>query len=235
MRILAVVLSCMKHHKLWKHIAARMDKDILIFVGGSESTHFDEPNKILYLKCGDTYDRLPEKIICMIHTILNMDCFSDVTHIIKIDDYDTMWDKSHIDNLYTIAELKTYHYIGQTKHLIEHKFNGTYHYNKVRPSSYWFRRPYVGGNIVEYLLGGDTYILSRHAMILINNTYNTSHIETIYKTHIYEDLMIGQILAKHDIFPIVINYKIKCDILAIKNRRFLERNYLTFLASCDIN
>ena len=222
MRILAVILSCMKNNRLWRNIAARMDKDIVIFVGGAESTHFDELNKVLYLKCRDTYDGLPEKMISMIDTILNMDCFSDVTHIIKIDDYDTMWDKSHIDNLYTIAELKTHHYIGQTKHLITHKFNGQYHYNKVLSPCYWFKRPYISDNIVEYLLGGDTYILSRHAMILINNTYNTTNIETIYKKEIYEDLMIGQILAKHNIFPIVINYKIKCDIFSIANRARLK-------------
>ena len=229
MRVLAVILSCMKNNRLWRNIAARMDKDIVIFVGGAESTHFDELNKVLYLKCRDTYDGLPEKMICMIDTILKMDCFSDVTHIIKIDDYDTMWDKSHIDNLYTIPELKTHHYIGQNKHSMANKFNVRYHYDKIRIPCYWFRRPYIGDNIVEYLLGGDTYILSRHAMILINNTYNITHIETIYKKEIYEDLMIGQILAKHDIFPIVINYNIKCDLLAVKNRPFLEQNYLDFI------
>lgn len=212
MRIFAVVLSCMTNKRLWAQIVARMDKDILIFVGGAESTYFDQPNKILYLKCGDTYDRLPEKIICMIDAILNMDCFSDVTHIIKIDDHDTIWDKSHIDNLYTIDELKTHHYIGQAKHSIANKFNTKYHYNKVKSPSFWFRRRYMPYNIVEYLFGGYTYILSRHAMEQINNTYNTSHIKTIYKKEIYEDLMIGQILAKNNIYPVVINYNIQCEI-----------------------
>jgi len=211
MRILAVILSCRKNEHLWERLRSKMDKDMLIFVGGADISYFDEPTKMLHLKCNDLYDGLPEKIICMIDQVLNLECFSDVTHIIKIDDGDTIWDKSHIDNLYSIDELNTHDYIGQHAHGGKYgNISRIYHILKVRNSSYWRRRPYRG-TIVEYCGGGDTYILSRNAMTLINKTYNITNMEDLYKVEIYEDLMIGKILNTYGIIPKIINYNIECN------------------------
>jgi hypothetical protein len=208
MRILAVILSCKKNEHLWEGLRAKMDKDMLIFSGGADVSYFDEATKMLHLKCNDLYDGLPEKIICMIHHVLNLECFADVTHIIKIDDVDTIWDKSHIDNLYSIDELNTHDYIGQ--HAYGGKYGNisrTYHYSKVHNTSYWRRKPYKG-TIVEYCGGGHTYILSRNAMTLINNTYNIGNMASLYKLEIYEDLMIGKTLNKYGIVPKIINYNV---------------------------
>jgi len=208
MRILVTILSCKKNEDLWEGLRAKMDKDMLIFIGGAEVSYFDEATKILHLKCNDLYDGLPDKIICMIHHVLNLECFADVTHIIKIDDCDTIWDKSHIENLYSIDELNTHDYIGQHAYGENYSYiSRIYHYSKVHNKSYWYERPYRG-TIVKYCGGGHTYILSRNAMTLINNTYNLRNMASLYKLEIYEDLMIGKILNKHGIIPKIINYNI---------------------------
>ena len=177
MRILVAVMSCQKHNWLWPGLRERGVKDMVIFTGGHDQTHYDEYWQDLRLKCSDTYEGLPEKVITMIDAILNMPEFADVTHVLKVDDHDTYFNKGNIDNLYNIDTIKWNDYVGQ-------RYNTwgspNYHFGKVTPGCFWDNHKYEG-HYVDWLDGGCTYILSRKAMEAINRYYNPStlHINKI--------------------------------------------------------
>lgn len=56
---LVVILSCFKNKHLWEKIINKSINNLIIFCGypNLESDYLYE-NKILYLKCEDTYDHL---------------------------------------------------------------------------------------------------------------------------------------------------------------------------------
>jgi len=205
MKILVVVMSCNKHNHLWKDIASKNINDLIIFTGGSNTTYLDETSKVLHLKCNDFYEGLPEKMILMIEYVLHSNYFSDVTHIIKIDDHDNSFTEENIRNLYKLEEIKQYHYIGQK---LNNNFfypwqwteSNKYHLGKVSENSYWFDRNYAGGYL-PWLDGGCSYILSRDAMKCVWSWYNSSNLDELREREIFEDVMMGKILYHHGIFP----------------------------------
>uniref|UniRef100_A0A6C0LGB4 Glycosyltransferase n=1 Tax=viral metagenome TaxID=1070528 RepID=A0A6C0LGB4_9ZZZZ len=212
MKILVTVLSCKKHEHLWEKITSKDIENLIIFIGGSDETYYDKKTKILHLKCNDKYDGLPEKMILMMEYILHSIHFSDVTHIIKIDDHDNVFTKENIDHLYNINELQEYHYIGQklnntTSFPWTWHDGNTYHYGKVESNTYWHDRCYSGGYL-PWLDGGCSYILSKEAIKCIFSWYNSSNLEELRESEIFEDLMMGKILYHHDIFPKLVNYNI---------------------------
>jgi len=212
MKILVAVLSCNKNSHLWKKIQNLDISNLCIFTGGSETTYYDKDSQVLHLRCNDGYDGLPEKMILMIEYILYAEQFSDVTHIIKIDDHDNTFTKKNIENLYHLKELKKYHYIGQRLnnnssypwHWLE---GNKWHIGKVSDKSYWYNKYYNGG-YVPWLDGGCSYILSREAMKCIHSWYNSSNLETLRKREIFEDVMMAKILYHHNIYPKQVNYGI---------------------------
>jgi hypothetical protein len=215
MKILVAVMSCVKHNHLWNRISSKNVKDLIIFTGGSDKTYYDESNKLLHLKCNDFYDGLPEKMILMIEYVLHSKHFSHITHIIKIDDHDNTFTEDNIENLYKLKELNEHHYIGQ--HLINKPLgprdrftSNRWHFGKVRENCYWHNRPYTGA-YVPWLDGGCSYILSKNAMKCIWSLYNSSNLNELRMREIYEDLMMGKILYRNNIFPIEKNYGIKGD------------------------
>ena len=113
MRILVMVMSCHKHWHLWEKIKNRVNySDLIIFSASPKNENwFDEKENILYLNCGDGYESLPEKVLCMIDQILHLPNFHNVTHILKLDDHDTCFTYENIRNLYNIPEIKKYYYI----------------------------------------------------------------------------------------------------------------------------
>jgi len=145
----------------------------------------------------------------MINEILYNPKFSDVTHILKIDDYEAMnLTEEKIQHLYSYNEIKENHYIGQDLMTCDGNDSARrYHYGKVTPNSEWDNKPYLGP-FVDWFNGGKTYILSRYAMSCINSKYNTSNLDIVYRRDIYEDLMIAKCLYKHRIFPLHINYRV---------------------------
>ena len=59
--ILVVVLSCAKYSDTWPNILARGVKNLIILCGGADETKLE--GNILYLKCSDLYDGLPQKML----------------------------------------------------------------------------------------------------------------------------------------------------------------------------
>jgi hypothetical protein len=208
--ILVAVLSCKKHSHIWNEIKNR-SKQLLIFTGSyNNTTFYDKKSKILYLNCNDKYEGLPEKIVLMIEQILTKPEFKNITHILKIDDHDTYFTDENIKSLYNLNELNFYNYIGQKKVYRPPNTWSDYHFGKISKSSHWNNKK---GNVsnVTWLDGGCSYILSRKAMKLINKTYNSSNINIVRKKEIYEDVMIGRLLASHNIHAHEVNYNIKGD------------------------
>jgi hypothetical protein len=205
MKILVAVMSCNKHQHLWKDIVSKNIIDLIIFTGGSSKTYLDKSNKILHLKCNDYYEGLPEKMILMIEYVLHSNYFSDITHIIKIDDHDNSFTENNIKDLHGLQELKEYHYVGQRlNNIYSYPWQWTdsnkYHIGKVSENSYWYNRNYAGGYL-PWLDGGCSYILSRDAMNCIWSWYNSSNLDELRKREIFEDVMMGKILYHHNIFP----------------------------------
>ena len=204
-KFLIVILSCYKNKHLWDKIINRIEDDIIIFCGNEDQEEdFILENKILSLKCRDTYECLPEKIICMLDSILKIDKYKDITHIIKIDDHDTMFDSSTIDKLNDIIlnSKSPIDYAGQ-RFNNSFRASGKWHFNKCSKNSIWDKNEYIGP-VVPRIDGGCGYVLSRKSINIINEKYKPCDIDNIYKTHIYEDIMIALILRENNVLPIKI-------------------------------
>ena len=84
---------------------------------------------------------------------------------------------------------------------ILHRPNRKYHFKANEPEFFWDKRAYTG-EFVEYLQGGDGYILSRASAEAVRNVW--SDIEILRRSEPYEDLMVGKALSQHQILPCVL-------------------------------
>jgi hypothetical protein len=208
MNILTIIISWEGNKHLWPEILNKGIDNLIIVCGGCQTeSHIED--KILYLKCDDKYEGLPEKMISAIDFILNFPEFSTVTHILKIDDSESIFTKETIDALYTTHyKILEYNYIGQSVCFFG-KVTPYYHQNKVSDNSIWKNKLCLINYNSTYARGGQTYILSRHAMTCINNAFNSKNLNIVRNLFIYEDDMIGFILKVNNILPIQYNYGIK--------------------------
>jgi hypothetical protein len=155
---------------------------------------------ILYLKCADTYDGLPAKMMYAFDFIVNSEDFSSYTHILKADDYDTHFSLDTITKIQEIyPKIFENDYFGQR--ICYNLYNKKYHFGKVPTTSIWHNTEYTG-DYVPYLSGGTTYVLSRKALQVLSQNKDE------HTKHIYEDVMVGLILNKHNIYPVFVNYGI---------------------------
>jgi len=198
--ILVIVVSCNKHKSLWPEILNRGIDNLIILCGGEQETRLE--GKILKLACPDTYEGLSEKMMATFEFLLSSEIYKSVTHILKVDDHDTLFSLKEITDLSSKYKnvLQRMDYIGQT--LFDKPGNRAYHFGKVSKDSIWHNKLYEG-EYNPWLSGGASYILSRRAMECIYK--NKSE---MYK-YPYEDLMVGNILCKNKIFPYKLNYGIK--------------------------
>jgi hypothetical protein len=200
MNPLIVILSCQKNANLWDKLKAKNPNSIIFCGDPKLSSNYLIRDRILYLKCEDTYDHLPNKIYMMISAILEIEMFSTITHIFKIDDHDTKFDKDLINKIKDIKST-TKNYCGQKVSSSvtsnEAWLCRKYHYNKCPVTSIWHNKPYLG-KYRTWCDGGCGYLLSRYAMKIIS--FELKQIN-IYENHIYEDVMIGNTLYKYNIEP----------------------------------
>ena len=186
---------------MWKDILSRNQVNTLIVCGGFRESTLN--GKILQLQCSDEYDSLPEKMICAYEFVMNNSNFNGFTHILKADDHDTYFVSEQIKAIEKKYKsiLKSEHYIGQ-RIISERVMGRNHHFSKVLPTSKWYNKMYTEPYF-PYLGGGETYILSRHAMDCI-----IKHKGELDK-HILEDAMMGYILIKYGVRPYQLNYGIR--------------------------
>ena len=199
--LLVVVVSCARNKKLWQQIIDRGVPNLIILCGGAEETNLD--GNMLYLKCPDAYEGLSEKMMCAIDFIVKCEKFKGITHILKADDHDTTFTKEEIENICNKYDkfLNANDYVGQK--LINCQGNRKYHYGKVSKGCIWDNKPYTGV-FYPWLGGGETYILSRRAMMVIYPQVNeVKHYGAL------EDVMMANLLIKHNIRPVQLKYGIR--------------------------
>tara|TARA_B110001450_G_scaffold199823_1_gene188664 strand:- start:238 stop:717 length:480 start_codon:yes stop_codon:yes gene_type:complete len=156
-------MSCKKNDNLWGKLLKYNINSIIFFGDPEINEPFTYKDNILTLKRNDTYDYLPVKIYLMIKAILKIPKFNDITHILKIDDWDTKID-NNIHN--KIKNIKLSNYCGQRLNSRTSISNTKWHFNKCPLDSIWNNKKYEG-KYVPWLDGGCGYILSRNAMNII--------------------------------------------------------------------
>ena len=199
--LLVVVLSCAKNKKIWQKITDRGLPNLIILCGGAEESKLED--NILNLKCSDAYEGLPEKMMCAIDFIVKCEKFNEITHILKVDDHDTSFTQTQIDDICSKHEqfLNANDYVGQN--LIRRQGNRKYHYGKVSKGCIWDNKPYLGV-FNPWLGGGETYFLSKRAMKCI-----AAEFDSVESYGPYEDVMMANILIKHHIHPAQLKYGLK--------------------------
>lgn len=203
--VLIMIVSCEKHKANWNDLLVRNPKAILFYGNPEleENYQYDAEKRILTLKCNDFYEGLPEKMIAMINAVLQLQVFSTITHIFKIDDNDMRMktlNLEYINNI--IMKNGNQNYMGfRVIYSNNNKPCRTWHFEKCSSGSYWEHNTYRGP-YTNWSDGGKGYVLSRHSMDKICTTYNFKNMKFIKKYHIYEDVMIALILKTHNIYPV---------------------------------
>ena len=220
-RVLVVVLSCNKYRHLWDAILAKGIEDLIILVGHEDMhdrvlSHAELTadsgmyldGQILYLGCNDCYEGLPVKIVKAIEFILKSPQFAHITHILKVDDHDTAFDKGNVVTICKMLEATPCDYMGQKLNKAPGMRN--YHVPYVSVNSEW-RTKWYTGEMTPWLHGGSSYVLSRLAMTCVNNVYNCSNIRDVGTNEIFEDVMVAKILHRNGIMPKEVNYGVVGD------------------------
>lgn len=211
-KILTVVISCFKHRYLWKHILSYHPKDTIIVCGAPRLPgYYYFKDNILLVKTKDDYEGLPQKMIGLFSVILLEKSFHEYTHILKVDDHDTLFTEETIKNLEKNSALQKYDYIGQ---VLEPKLTTGImlnHIGRTSKNSYWSNRTFQGRSI-PFLHGGASYILSKKALKAIFSQYNFKNQYLISRKYTLEDHMVADLLFNYNIHPFVMNYGVRCEV-----------------------
>lgn len=199
MKSILMILSCKKYaHKSqkqkdtwltnitmpWFHIIGNPDLE----------TEFEEDriNKIIYVKCKDTYEALPMKTFLGIKALHNL--FPDIDYILKTDD-DMDCNLENFNNILNL--IPKYDYGGHIAYPRKFQIN-THHYQYVEDE---FKIPYIMTDIPY--CAGHFYFLSMRCIQKI------VHSRQWFSRHIFEDCAVGTLLNSTipDLRTIHINVK----------------------------
>jgi len=202
-KILTIILSCLKHKDQWPSILERLNENTIILCGGATETKLE--GNILYIDCVDTYDGLSEKMMKAYEFILHSELFTGFTHLLKADDHDTHFELKQIKEIETLHRhiLNVHDYVGQKLHMYEHMSAAVHHFGRVPNTSPWYNMP-MKEPFTPFLDGGSTYILSTKSVFAL-----VSDKEDYAKFCASEDRMVGNILSKHNIYPYELHMNIK--------------------------
>lgn len=206
-KLLFVRLSCAKEKSQWKNMRRKGVNQIILCGNPKLDVNYKLVDDILYVKAGDTYEKLPEKMIAAFSAILEMEEFKDISHIIKID--------QDID-IKTVSEfckrrkgfIERVDYSGGKVQKSRGRIGSNWHFGKVPKSSRWYNKKFIA-KTVFHASGGHGYTLSRHALEVITNEYNFNNLSDVAEKYILEDLMVALILDRADIHPKDLGLKVK--------------------------
>ncbi len=110
--------------------------------------------------------------------------------------------KDNTQNIFSkIDSFKEFDYFGQKLMIDDGKGDRKYHFSKVKKSSKWYGKEYLG-DYCDWLDGGFSYCLSRKSIRIIENEYNFTNYKSCSDKYIFEDVMIALILKKNQILPV---------------------------------
>ena len=191
--MLLTIIFSQKKTPNWENILEIIPNSIISYADPNIEEDFIFKDKILTIKCHNTYDFLQFKTYFTYQAILLIPDFNNITHIYKLND------NVNLKKYYypSLTEIENKHYYGKKinkKNNIE-KYNREWHFKKCPIYSYWHNKKYEG-NFIPWIDGNIGYIISRHAIQIIARVCVSE-----IKKHIYDDLMISLILYDEGILP----------------------------------
>ena len=198
MNTLFIRVSCQKEREIWPRFRQHRYPQVIICGDPELGTNYKLDDDVLYVRCEDTWDRLPEKMIAAFDAVLSIPEFNGYDRFLKLDSDNGVRNSCKINEYPDIQE---HDYVGQRVYDMKTRYNPRdSHFRRVSESSYWHNRKYRGP-MYPYADGGTSYVLSRYALEVITSQYNFSNLSQVHKEHIYEDMMMGVLLKRHNIVP----------------------------------
>ena len=226
--MLGIRVSCRAESAWWPGFKSKKIRQVIIVGDPNLDKKWRlKDGRILYLRCRDGWEHLPEKMIAAYSAVVQIPEFREHTHFLKLDRDNTITNRfrAHRSPL-----IKSLDYAGQYIHTPHRSLCGIYHLGRVPETSLWYDKRYRAFRgqptyKFPFALGGDSYILSRKAIEILRSFYTFDNLYQVEQEHIYEDLMVGILLKMNGITPKKIAYGISslAGTLAHRNN---AQNYL---------
>lgn len=197
--ILYVRLTCLAEKNEWNSYRKPNINQVLLCGDPNLKTNYELRDDVLYLKCQDTYEFLPTKMVMAFNAILSDDKFKDVTHILKLDNdinIDVVWNFVNRRSQF----IEDVDYSGGKVMKCKNEPGSDWHFGRVPITSIWHNKKFFE-KYIDFCSGGHTYTLSRKSLRIICNEFNFKNIDVVHQKYILEDLMVGLILERNDIRP----------------------------------
>lgn len=173
-------------------LSALRCEQYVIACGGFALDRYLAEQHILELKCGDAYEDLPEKLLCMFRYLTSTaSAMQGWTHLVKLDE-------DMIIHRLLPAEMRCDFDLGGDISNPPERMLRSYHIGKCSAESPWNTTQYKGP-FCRRPSGGRGYIISRNAAGKICTDEN---IVQAPRQHIYEDVMVALLLLRHNIQPV---------------------------------
>lgn len=207
--ILIIRVSHLQEKDKWEKFRTQNFKNTRqIIICGKEDIeeNYVLEGDVLYLKCRDKWEDLPEKMIAAYNAILDIKEFDNYTSFLKIDSDiipTSSFNPSHICQL-----TKKSSYIGGHLRKPAIHQHGIYHLKKnLSNDSPWKGKKYSNKEMLSctFALGGLGYVVTRKCLQLICEKYKFANLNSVKYEFIYEDAMVGIILKRHGINPVKYN------------------------------
>ena len=209
--MLGIRVSCQAESSWWPGFKSKKIRQVIIVGDPNLDKKWRlKDGRILYLRCKDGWEHLPEKMIAAYSAVVQIPEFKDHTHFLKLDRDNIITNRfrAHRSPL-----IKLLDYTGQYIHTPHRTLAGIYHLGRVSETCPWYNKRYrqFRGQPTykfPFALGGASYILSRKAIEILRSFYTFENLHLVEQEHIYEDLMIGILLKMNGISPRKIAYGI---------------------------
>jgi hypothetical protein len=197
---LILIYSCeknkKKHDLLYNLLHNRInDCNVFIIYGiPNLDKEYKVTEKYIYLKCGDKYEHLSQKTLCMFS--MTEKVFPNVTYILKCDD-DIIPNIQKINEQFLVMKENEIDYMGRKGDVLK-DFYTQNHYNKCTKGTIMLDKNYNVPMITHKcsFCFGPLYYLTMKSV----QTINKMNINV--NTFFYEDVMVGYHLNLNNIFPI---------------------------------
>jgi len=208
--MLGIRVSCRAEKNLWPRYKSNKIRQVIIAGDPSLDKKWRLDGNILYLRCRDNWEHLPEKMIAAYSAIVQINEFKKYNHFLKLD-RDSIITNSF--NAHRSSVVRGRDYIAQYLHTPHRTRAGVYHLGRISKDSPWYNKRYrefrgIKSFNCTFGLGGHSYILSRNAISKIRKFYTIDNLHTVEKDHIYEDLMVGYLMMLSGTKPYKLRYGI---------------------------